>query len=89
MNLILESAWVYSGEWDTVTYDDWENHTLSWMKTNQISEDYQVGIAKMLLRGPALRYCRVWESNFGRIEDWFIFQLILSAHFNDTDQLTK
>ena len=33
MNLITESAWVYSRERDTITFDDWENHTLSWMET--------------------------------------------------------
>ena len=40
MNLIPESAWVYSRERDTISYDDWENHTLSWMETTQILEDY-------------------------------------------------
>ena len=89
MNLIPEIAWVYSEKRDTVTYDDWENHTLSWMETTPIPEDYRVGVAKILLRGPALRYSREWESNFGRMEDWFIFQLTLSAHFNDTDQLIE
>ena len=42
MNLIPESAWVYSRERDTISYDDWENHTLSWMETTQISKDYGV-----------------------------------------------
>ena len=49
MNLIPEIAWVYSEKRDTVTYDDWENHTLSWMETTKIPEDYRVGVAKILL----------------------------------------
>ena len=55
MNLIPKSARVYSEERDTVTFDDWENHTLSWMETTRILKDYQVDVAKMLIRGPALR----------------------------------
>ena len=45
MNLIPKSAWVYSKEQDIVTYDDWENHTLSLMETTQIPKDYRIGIA--------------------------------------------
>ena len=65
MRLILLHAPTYSGEANTMPFQEWEARNLGWMRTLWILEEYRADLAQTLLRGPALYYWQERENRVG------------------------
>ena len=49
MCLIPPHASTYSGEVDTMPFQEWEARTIGWMRSLRIPEEYQADLAQTLL----------------------------------------
>ena len=96
VNQLAEYMWLvtpclatYSGEVDTMTFEEWEGLMMCWFDSHQIPEEFRVPIAAQQLRGPALS---CWDNRRRQLDNdvsWFAFADVFLERFHRSGHITR
>ena len=89
LRLVTPNFPLFSGEPDTMTFEEWEMLAISWMDTHQVPEDFRVQIAGLQLRGYALYYWDFRRNQLGGDISWHRFSESMVVRFRDSGRLTR
>ena len=65
-----KNAETYSKTIDTMTFDEWVEHTSLWMDRLRFADEHRLSAAFMLLRVPMLLFWRSWQDEIGEVGTW-------------------
>ena len=79
----------FSGELDTLIFDDWEMMLGSCFDAHEVPDRCRVPIAALQLRGPALFHWEIRRMQLGSRVPWFVFSEAMRDRFRRDGRITR